>query len=64
MVCIPEQGVTVRPPVLKAPSCQVWHTAEFVNFPPAAPPPGQCTFYLQPPVGLAPPGQAPGVAVD
>ncbi|STK06689.1 Uncharacterised protein [Escherichia coli] len=33
MVCIPEQRVTVRHPVLKAPSCQMWHTAEFMNFP-------------------------------
>ncbi len=44
MVCIPEQRVTVRHPVLKAPSCQMWHTAEFMNFPPADQPPGQCTF--------------------
>ncbi len=33
MVGIPEQRVTVRHPVLKAPSCQMWHTAEFMNFP-------------------------------
>ncbi|SPX37856.1 Uncharacterised protein [Escherichia coli] len=44
---IPEQRVTVRHPVLKAPSCQMWHTAEFVNVTPADQPPGQCTFYLQ-----------------
>ncbi len=64
MVCIPEQRVTVRHPVLKAPSCQMWHTAEFMNFPPADQPPGQCTFYLQPPVGLAQPGQTTGMTVD
>ncbi|BCS60240.1 hypothetical protein E15042_3111 [Escherichia coli] len=64
MVCIPEQGVTVRHPVLKAPSCQMWHTAEFMNVPPADQPPGQCTFYLQPPVGLAQPGQTTGMTVD
>ncbi|EGW73218.1 hypothetical protein EC253486_2741, partial [Escherichia coli 2534-86] len=64
MVCIPEQRVTVRHPVLKAPSCQMWHTAEFMNVPPADQPPGQCTFYLQPPVGLAQPGQTTGMTVD
>ncbi len=64
MISIPEQRVTVRHPVLKAPSCQMWHTAEFVNVTPADQPPGQCTFYLQPPVGLAQPGQATGMAVD
>ncbi|GEG02627.1 hypothetical protein ECEH1995_04427 [Escherichia coli O145:H28] len=64
MVGIPEQRVTVRHPVLKAPSCQMWHTAEFMNFPPADQPPGQCTFYLQPPVGLAQPGQTTGMTVD
>ncbi|STK21456.1 Uncharacterised protein [Escherichia coli] len=32
--------------------------------PPADQPPGQGTFYLQPPVGLAQPGQATGMAVD
>ncbi|OVD61158.1 tail assembly K domain protein, partial [Escherichia coli] len=57
MVGIPEQRVTVRHPVLKAPSCQVWHTAEFMTFPPEDQPPGQGTLYLQPPVGLAPPGE-------
>ncbi|EIP01928.1 tail assembly protein, partial [Escherichia coli EC4196] len=31
-----------------------------MNFPPADQPPGQCTFYLQPPVGLAQPGQTTG----
>ncbi|EKH58731.1 putative tail assembly domain protein, partial [Escherichia coli NE037] len=35
--------------MLKAPSGQVWHTAEFVNVTPADQPPGQCAFYLQPP---------------
>ncbi len=64
MVCIPEQRVTVRHPVLKAPSCQMWHTAEFMNFPPADQPPGQCAFYLQPPVSLAQPGQLTGMTVD
>ncbi len=64
MVGIPEQRVTVRHPVLKAPSCQMWHTAEFMNVPPADQPPGQCTFYLQPPVGLAQPGQTTGMTVD
>ncbi len=52
MVGIPEQRVTVRHPVLKAPSCQMWHTAEFMNVTPADQPPGQCAFYLQPPVSL------------
>ncbi len=33
MVCIPEQGVTVRHPVLKTTPGQVRHTAEFMNFP-------------------------------
>ncbi len=32
--------------------------------PPADQPPGQCTFYLQPPVGLAQPGQTTGMTVD
>ncbi|CTW63541.1 Uncharacterised protein [Escherichia coli] len=64
MISIPEQRVTVRHPVLKAPSCQMWHTAEFVNVTPADQPPGQCTFYLQPPVGLAQPGQTTGMTVD
>ncbi len=40
MISIPEQRVTVRHPVLKAPSCQMWHTAEFVNVTPADQPPG------------------------
>ncbi len=44
MISIPEQRVTVRHPVLKAPSCQMWHTAEFVNVTPADQPPGQCAF--------------------
>ncbi len=34
------------------------------EFPPADQPPGQCTFYLQPPVGLAQPGQTTGMTVD
>ncbi len=38
--------------------------SEFMNFPPADQPPGQCTFYLQPPVGLAQPGQTTGMTVD
>ncbi len=37
MVGIPEQRVTVRHPVLKEPSCQMWHTAEFMNVPPGRP---------------------------
>ncbi len=64
MVCIPEQRVTVRHPVLKTTPSQVRHTAEFVNFPPADQPPGQGTLYLQPPVRLAQPGQTTGVAVN
>ena len=64
MISIPEQRVTVRHPVLKAPSCQMWHTAEFVNVTPADQPPGQCAFYLQPPVSLAQPGQPTGMTVD
>ncbi len=64
MISIPEQRVTVRHPVLKAPSRQMWHTAEFVNVTPADQPPGQCAFYLQPPVSLAQPGQPTGMTVD
>ncbi|STM33259.1 Uncharacterised protein [Escherichia coli] len=64
MVCIPEQGVTVRHPVRKTSPGQVWHTAEFVNVTPADQPPGQCAFYLQPPVSLAQPGQTTGMTVD
>ena len=64
MISIPEQRVTVRHPVLKAPPCQMWHTAEFVNVTPADQPPGQCAFYLQPPVSLAQPGQPTGMTVD
>ncbi|GDP16546.1 hypothetical protein BvCmsNSP012_02182 [Escherichia coli] len=64
MVCIPEQGVTVRHTVFKAPSGQVRHTAEPVNFTPADQPPGQGTLYLQPPVRLAQPGQTTGMTVD
>ncbi len=59
MISIPEQRVTVRHPVLKAPSCQMWHTAEFVNVTPADQPPA-VRFYLQPPVSLAQPGSPPG----
>ena len=33
MVSIPEQRVTVRHPVLKAPPGKMWHTAELVNRP-------------------------------
>ncbi|STK65394.1 Uncharacterised protein [Escherichia coli] len=64
MVCIPEQGVTVRHPVFKAPSGQVRNAAEFVNVTPADQPPGQCAFYLQPPVSLAQPGQTTGTTVN
>ncbi|CTW75339.1 Uncharacterised protein [Escherichia coli] len=64
MVGIPEQRVTVRHPVRKAPSGQVRHTAEPVNFTPADQPPGQGTLYLQPPVRLAQPGQTTGMTVD
>lgn len=60
MVSIPEQGVTVRHTVFKAPSGQVRHTAEPVNVTPADQPPGQGTLYLQPPVRLAQPGQSTG----
>ncbi len=64
MISIPEQGVTVRHPVFKAPSGQVRNAAEFVNVTPADQPPGQCAFYLQPPVSLAQPGQPTGMTVD
>ena len=64
MISIPEQRVTVRHPVRKAPSRQMWHTAEFVNVTPADQLPGQCAFYLQPPVSLAQPGQPTGMTVD
>ncbi|GEH09918.1 hypothetical protein ECEH2246_02161 [Escherichia coli O145:H28] len=64
MVCIPEQRVTVRHPVFKAPSGQVRNAAEFVNVTPADQPPGQCAFYLQPPVSLAQPGQTTGMTVN
>ena len=64
MIGIPEQRVTVRPPVLKAPPGKMWHTAELVNRPPADQPPRQITLHLQPPVGLTQPGQTTGVAVD
>lgn len=64
MVSIPEQRVTVRHPVLKAPPGKMWHTAELVNRPPADQPPRQITLHLQPPVGLTQPGQNTGVTVD
>ncbi len=64
MVSVPEQRVTVRPPVLKAPPGEMRHTAEFMNRPPADQPPRQITLHLQPPVGLTQPGQTTGVAVD
>ncbi len=64
MVSIPEQRVTVRHPVLKAPPGEMRHTAELVNRPPADQPPRQITLHLQPPVGLTQPGQTTGVAVD
>lgn len=64
MISIPEQRVTVRHTVFKTTPGQVRHTAEFMNVSPADQPPGQGTFYLQPPVGLAQPGQATGMAVD
>ena len=40
------------------------NAAEFVNVTPADQPPGQCAFYLQPPVSLAQPGQPTGMTVD
>ncbi len=64
MVCIPEQRVTVRHPVRKAPSGQVRNAAEFVNVTPADQPPGQGTFYLQSPVCLTQPGQTTGMTVN
>ncbi len=64
MVSVPEQRVTVRHPVLKAPPGEMRHTAEFMNRPAADQPPRQITLYLQPPVGLTQPGQTTGVAVD
>ena len=60
MISIPEQRVTVRHPVLKAPPGEMRHTAEFMNRPPADQPPRQITLHLQPPVGLTQPGQTPG----
>ncbi len=39
MVSVPEQRVTVRYPVLKAPPGEMRHTAEFMNRPPADQPP-------------------------
>ncbi len=64
MISVPEQRVTVRHPVLKAPPGQMWHAAEFMEHPTAEQPPRQITLYLQPPVGLTQPGQTTGVAVD
>lgn len=64
MVSIPEQRVTVRHPVLKAPPGEMRHTAEFMNLTPPNQPPRQITLHLQPPVGLTQPGQTSGVAVD
>lgn len=64
MISIPEQCVTVRHTVLKAPPGEMRHTAELMNRPPADQPPRQITLHLQPPVGLTQPGQTTGVAVD
>ena len=64
MVSIPEQRVTVRHPVLKAPPGKMRHTAEFMNLTPADQPPRQITLHLQPAVSLTQPGQTAGVAVD
>ncbi len=64
MISIPEQRVTVRHPVLKAPPGKMRHTAELMNHSPADQPPRQITLHLQPPVGLTQPGQTTGVAVD
>ncbi len=60
MVRIPEQSITVRHPVLKAPPGKMRHTAELVNRPPADKPPRQTTLHLQPPVGLTSQGRPPG----
>lgn len=60
MISIPEQRVTVRHPVLKAPPGEMRHTAELVNHPPADQPPRQITLHLQPPVGLTQRGRPPG----
>ena len=60
MVSIPEQRVTVRHPVLKAPPGKMRHTAEFMNLTPADQPPRQITLHLQPPVSLTQPGRPPG----
>ncbi len=46
MVGIPEQRVTVRHPVLKAPSCQMWHTAEFMNVTPGRPATRAVRFFI------------------
>ncbi len=56
MVSVPEQRVTVRHPVLKAPPGEMRHTAELMNRPAADQPPRQITLHLQPPVGLTQPG--------
>ncbi len=64
MISIPEQRVTVRHPVLKAPPGKMRHTAEFMNLTPADQPPRQIALHLQPPVSLTQPGQTTGVTVD
>ncbi len=64
MISIPEQRVTVRHPVLKAPPGKMRHTAELMNLTPADQPPRQIALHLQPPVSLTQPGQTTGVAVD
>ncbi len=56
MISIPEQRVTVRHPVLKAPPGKMRHTAEFMNLTPADQPPRQIALHLQPPVSLTQPG--------
>ncbi len=64
MVCIPEQGVTVRHPVLKAPSRQVRHAAEFVNVTPADQPPGAVRFLSAAAGQPRSAGQPTGMTVD
>ncbi len=60
MVSVPEQRVTVRHPVLKAPPGEMRHTAGIYESPPADQPPRQITLHLQPPVGLTQRGRPPG----
>ncbi len=60
MISIPEQRVTVRHPVLKAPPGKMRHTAEFMNLTPADQPPRQIALHLQPPVSLTQRGRPPG----